>query len=225
MTDYFKVIYIKTTQEVEPIPHQWEENGTVYWPPTKGQVRQQQSNAGSIPDKSTWKKYECLVKASNILLYMHASAQADQICAVEDSSSDYSTTDDEKGKIAPTRCLTSGKRMSIFKKNGLPDYDFNYKKQKTTEIPIERKRSSQDPESSASPNKSVCSDTKISDSSTIVNSNAVMEKLSILEFKVDEISKDLKECKYLNDDWVNQPYQNLKKGNKYILTIFSCFRS
>lgn len=100
MTANIKVVHIKKTHNVVPILHQWEE---VYWPFTKGQVRQQQSNADSIPDQKIWKKFKCLVKSSNMFLYMNA--QVDPIRAVEDNSSDYSTTDDYKGKSAPIKSV------------------------------------------------------------------------------------------------------------------------
>ena len=198
MADYFKVVYIKTTHEVEPVPHKWEQNGTVYWPPTKGQVRQQQSCASSIPNKATWNRYECVVKASNIFLFMHASAQADQLCEVGDSSSEYSSTDDEKGKMTPAKLSTFSKRSSVLKKSGLPAYDFHFNNQK--EKPIEPRCAPQDPKLLTSTAGSASSDAGISDiyENTIVNDpDVVLEKLSILESKMDEISKDLRECKYL----------------------------
>lgn len=73
----FKVVLINETQEVEPVPHSWEENGVVYWPPDKISLRKLQSNAQSEPDKSTWISYTCIVKAENILFYGDASAEAD----------------------------------------------------------------------------------------------------------------------------------------------------
>ncbi|CAG9814655.1 unnamed protein product [Phaedon cochleariae] len=108
--------------------------------------------------------------------------------------------DDEKGKIDPSKSLsTSNKRKSVLKKNisGLPAYDFNFNKQKTVEKPIEHQCVTQDSETLTSTTISVSSDVGISESdeNTFVNDSDVLEKLSILESKVDKLTKDLKECK------------------------------
>lgn len=83
---HFKVVQIKEINEIEPVPHQWESKGVVYWPPSKREVRLFQSKINSIPNPETWTKYHCDIKAEGIMLFSHASTTADKICA--DSSTD-----------------------------------------------------------------------------------------------------------------------------------------
>lgn len=80
MSHSFKVVFIKNTNEVEPVPHQWEDCAILYWPPSKAEVRKFQSNPRSIPNYDNWLQYECEVKAEGILIYSHARAKVDQIC-------------------------------------------------------------------------------------------------------------------------------------------------
>lgn len=71
----FKVVFIKETQEIEPIPAKWEENGILHWPPDEKIRKKLQSNELSAPSKN-WDKYHCVVKTQNILVYGDASAEA-----------------------------------------------------------------------------------------------------------------------------------------------------
>lgn len=87
--DHFKVVYIKESQEIEPVPHQWEANDILYWPPTKSETRKKQSDVKSIPIPDKWTKYNCVVKAQDIALFVHASATADKLCQ------ETSTDDDD----------------------------------------------------------------------------------------------------------------------------------
>lgn len=87
--DHFKVVYIKESQEIEPVPHQWEANGILYWPPTKSETRKKQSDVKSVPIPDKWTKYNCIVKAQGIALFLHASATADKLCQ------ETSTDDDD----------------------------------------------------------------------------------------------------------------------------------
>lgn len=91
----FKVVQIKETDDVEPVPHQWEENGVLYWPPSKSETRRHQSNAESVPDVN-WLKYSCVVKQQGILIYSHASAAADQLCFL---SKDEDIGSDKRRKV------------------------------------------------------------------------------------------------------------------------------
>lgn len=84
----FKVVHIKELDEIEPVPHLWEENGLVYWPHANKDRRKFQSLANSEPDKQNWLKYRCVVKEIGIQLYAHASARADFFCSFSNTESE-----------------------------------------------------------------------------------------------------------------------------------------
>lgn len=73
----FKVVLINESQEVEPVPHLWEENGRLFWPRDKKTLRKFQSDGHSVPDKLTWISYNCIVKCEKIFVYGDASREAD----------------------------------------------------------------------------------------------------------------------------------------------------
>jgi len=70
MTNYFKIVAIlqkrghKTKIEYAYVPHQWEDNGILSWPPNN--CLSLRNDASSIPMKD-WTSYKCKVKKSCIL--------------------------------------------------------------------------------------------------------------------------------------------------------------
>lgn len=85
----FKVVFINLLMEVEPVPYQWEENGVVWWPITKGELKRHQSNPNSVPDKIKWKCYECKLKDTDILMYHDAVSRANYYCSFENSDAEF----------------------------------------------------------------------------------------------------------------------------------------
>lgn len=125
MESHFKVVLIKELGEVEPVPHLWESKEVLYWPPSKNLVRLNQSNINSVPDKKTWTKYSCVVKAQGILLFTHASSTADRLC---ENSSAESSTDEENRPLK--HILKSPARHTKFKNVKSSDkiYEFHLSK-------------------------------------------------------------------------------------------------
>lgn len=111
MTDNtFKVVYILDSKEVEPVPCRWEENGVLFWPPTKKELRKTQCYAHSKPNKETWGTYACVVKAEGIQHFRDASATADLICGHETT-----TDDDDFGVNTSSATRTTEKNLRTSK--------------------------------------------------------------------------------------------------------------
>uniref|UniRef100_A0A6P7FED9 Uncharacterized protein LOC114329250 n=1 Tax=Diabrotica virgifera virgifera TaxID=50390 RepID=A0A6P7FED9_DIAVI len=97
-SQYFKVVHVLKTGEIEPVPHQWEVNGTLYWPQNVHLVRKFQSKVDSVPDKRTWKTYSCSVKETNIPLFMYASASCQKFI-----DAGTTATEDEDDEAPPPK--------------------------------------------------------------------------------------------------------------------------
>lgn len=107
----FKVVLVRETQEIEPVPTEWEENGILYWPPDEKTRRFLQSNKNSCPDKELWKQYHCLVKSKNILIYGDASEEAKWFL---DNTEDESTSGGIKRTKNPARRLPKNKAQKKY---------------------------------------------------------------------------------------------------------------
>lgn len=109
----FKVVLIKEMQEIEPVPAEWEVNGILYWPADEKLRKLLQSNKNSCPDKETWTKYHCLVKANNILFYGDASKEAQFFISNTTEDESYVARTQKRVKN-PARRIKSNKHQKKY---------------------------------------------------------------------------------------------------------------
>lgn len=191
--DYFKVVYIKELGEVEPVPHLWEQNGVLYWPPTQRQRRQYQSNSQSKPQE-TWTKYNCIVKATDILLFNHASKTADNYCM-------YSSTDQEELEVTLKRSSKINRKPNKKHEPHQEDYEFVDTHQHTNndcETTISTAPETEDPTTPLTTPKHKEPDTtllNIEPSIQLVCNGDSSEKFEALNAKVENMMTLFEQCK------------------------------
>ena len=71
------------------IPHCWEDNGTLYWPPGKYSANSMRKDEASQPNLESWSKQPCTVKRQGIASFSEASK-------IEERMSQFSDTEEEQ---------------------------------------------------------------------------------------------------------------------------------
>nr|CAI5851628.1 unnamed protein product [Callosobruchus analis] len=92
---YFKIIFIKALNEIEPIPHMWEEDGMCWFPKLRRDIKVLQCNSSSVPDKQHWMKYSYVVKGT----WAEANSVANALCDAPSTS----TTEEEDEPLSSRR--------------------------------------------------------------------------------------------------------------------------